>query len=241
MTVLVEIAVQDVAGARAAFANGAARIELCQALSVGGLTPSRGTVEQVAGAVADPRAIAPLVRPRGGGFVYDADEVQVVAADIAGMASLGVGAVVIGCLTPAGEVDLDTLRRWQDAAAGVDVVFHRAIDAAPDPVRVLDALVMHGVTRVLTSGGAARVVDGVTALGELVRRADGDIEIMAGGGLRPQDIPALRALGVDAVHLSARTTSQAAHPSGPGGGVAGFDQTDPVVVRAAVAAVRAAG
>ena len=65
----VEIAVQDPAGARAAIGAGAARLELCQALDVGGLTPSLAILEGVLAAV-DPSTVNVLVRPRGGGFVY---------------------------------------------------------------------------------------------------------------------------------------------------------------------------
>jgi copper homeostasis protein len=238
-TPLVEIAVQDPAGARAAFAAGADRIELCQALGVGGLTPSIGTVERVIGAAGDPGRVAPLVRPRAGGFVYDADEIAVVAADIRRLVALGVGAVVVGCLTPARAVDTAALARWTDAAAGADVVFHRAIDAAGEPAALVDTLVDAGVTRVLTSGGAARSIDGAGVLAELVVRAGGRLQVMAGGGVRVEDIPALAATGVDAVHLSARAASTDASPSGPGGGTAGYDVTDPELVRAAVAAARA--
>jgi len=233
-----EIAVQDPAGARMAFAEGADRIELCQALDVGGLTPSAGVVQRAIEATGDPERIVPLVRPRPGGFVYDRDEVEVVAADIRHLASLGVGAVVVGCLTPDGAVDGATLARWRDAAGSTPLVFHRAIDASADPFAALDALMTAGVTRVLTSGGALRTIDGVDVLRTMVARADGRIEIMAGGGVRPRDVGPLRDLGVDAVHLSARTRSGVVSPSGPGGGASGFDVTDPAVVRAAVHALR---
>jgi copper homeostasis protein len=91
------------------------------------------------------------------------------------------------------------------------------------------------VDRVLTSGGAARSIDGVAVLRQLVDAA-GDIEVMAGGGVRPEDIPALVATGVGAVHLSARAAAGSDIPSGPGGGTAGHDVTDAVIVEAAVRA-----
>jgi copper homeostasis protein len=235
----VEIAVQGPAGASIAFAEGADRIELCQALDVGGLTPSAGTVECVLAELGDGHAVAPLVRPRGGGFVYDDDESAVVAADIRHLVSLGVGAVVVGCLTAAGTIDRTRLAEWTDAAAGADVVFHRAIDTVADPAAAIDVLIECGVARVLTSGGAGRSIDGTSVLAELVVRAGGRLQIMAGGGVRVVDIAALRAAGVDAVHLSARARSGDRSPSGPGGGADGHDVTDPAIVRAAVAAARA--
>lgn len=230
----VEIAVQDPAGARAAIAAGAARLELCQALDVGGLTPSLATLEAVLAAV-DPATVNVLVRPRGGGFVYDADEIGLVSADIRACVDRGAGGVVVGALTPAGGLDVETLRRWRDAAGPATLVFHRAVDAATDPSAVFDALVAEGVERVLTSGGAPRSIDGLATLAAFAERS-GDVEVMAGGGVQPADIPALFAAGVDAVHLSARSRAGHDAPSGPGGGSAGHDVTDPALVAEAVAA-----
>lgn len=232
----VEIAVQDIAGARTALAAGADRLELCQALAVGGLTPSLALLEGVLAAV-DPATVNVLVRPRGGGFEYSAEEIDLVGADIRACVERGAGGVVVGALTRAGRADVAALARWRDAAGPATLVFHRAIDAAGDPLAVLDDLRGAGVDRVLTSGGAARSVDGVPVLEALVARAEG-IEIMAGGGVRPEDVAALREAGVDAVHLSARGTAGAGAPAGPGGGSDGHDVTDADVVAAAVRAAR---
>lgn len=237
MTPALEIAVQDVAGARVAIAAGADRLELCQALDLGGLTPSIALVEAAVAAVGGER-VNVLVRPRGGGFVYDADEVALVAADIEAAVAAGAAGVVIGALTGAGDVDLDAVRRWRDAAGQATLVFHRAIDATPDPLAVLAALRGVGIDRVLTSGGAARSALGVPVLERLVREA-GDVEIMAGGGIRTEDIAAIVRTGVGAVHLSARGRAGEGVPAGPGGGAAGHDVTDPQQVADAVAAVKA--
>ncbi|MBW9108292.1 copper homeostasis protein CutC [Microbacterium ureisolvens] len=230
----IEIAVQDPAGARSAIAAGAARLELCQALDVGGLTPSLATLEAVLAAV-DPVVVNVLVRPRGGGFVYDPEEVALVSADIRACVERGAGGVVVGALTAAGGLDVEALRRWRDAAGPATLVFHRAVDAAADPSAVFDALVAEGVDRVLTSGGAPRSIDGLAMLAAFAQRSGG-VEVMAGGGVQPADIPALFAAGVDAVHLSARVRAGHDAPSGPGGGSAGHDVTDPALVAEAVAA-----
>jgi copper homeostasis protein len=151
----VEIAVQDAAGARAALDAGADRLELCQALETGGLTPSLGILESVLAAV-DPLLVNVLVRPRAGGFVYSAEEAAVVEADIRACVERGAGGVVVGALTRDGLLDRDAMRRWRDAAGTASVVFHRAIDASADPRAVFDSLMAEGVDRVLTSGGAVR-------------------------------------------------------------------------------------
>jgi copper homeostasis protein len=238
----VEIAVQDAAGVRIALEAGAARVELCQALGLGGLTPSPGLVEaavEAAHAASAPRFVHVLVRPRGGGFVYDADEIDTTIRDIGFARSLGADGVVVGALTDAGELDLDALQRFVEAAEGLDVTVHRAVDAAADPFAAVASLTGLLVRRVLTSGGAADCLAGRGMLARMAAELGGRVELMAGGGVAVDDIAALAEAGVDAVHLSARSRVQRGGPSGPGGGEVGFDTTDAAIVRAAVDAARA--
>ncbi|GIT79448.1 copper homeostasis protein CutC [Leifsonia sp. LS1] len=234
----VEIAVQDVPGVRIALAEGADRVELCSALGLGGLTPSAGVLRAAVEAAEEAsRAgfVHVLVRPRGGGFVYDEDELATTVADIRFAREVGASGVVVGALDEAGRVDRPAVERFVAAADGLEVTFHRALDIVADPMSALEALSGLGVTRVLSSGGAPRSIEGVEVLTALVERGEGRVQVMAGGGVRVEDIPALAAAGVAAVHLSARDTVQGA-PSGPGGGDAAYDITDPTTVRAAVAA-----
>ncbi|MDR6970139.1 copper homeostasis protein CutC [Leifsonia shinshuensis] len=240
MGIAVEIAVQDIAGVRVALAEGADRVELCTALAMGGLTPSGGLVRaavEVARRRGRESFVHVLVRPRGGGFLYDADEVAITVADIRFAREAGAGGVVIGALDERGTVDGEAVRRFVDAAEGLDVTFHRALDVVADPLTAVEELADLGVDRVLTSGGAARSVDGIPSLRELVGQAAGRLQVMAGGGVRVDDIASLAASGVAAVHLSARTTVTGG-PSGPGGGEAAYDITDPAVVAAAVESAR---
>ncbi|MBN9630386.1 MAG: copper homeostasis protein CutC [Actinobacteria bacterium] len=239
-SVAVEIAVQDVAGVRVALAEGADRVELCVALGLGGLTPSAGLVAKaVEEATEAGRSgfVHVLVRPRGGGFVYDADELETTLADICFARQAGAGGVVVGALDSAGRLDREAIARFVEAAGSLELTFHRAFDTVADPETAADVLVELGVTRVLTSGGAPRSIDGVDTLRALAQRVGDRLQVMAGGGVRVQDIPAFTRAGVDAVHLSARQTVSGA-PSGPGGGDARYDITDPVTVREAVAATR---
>ena len=237
MPTAVEIAVQDAAGARAAIEAGADRLELCQALVVGGLTPSIGSIEAVCDAVGAER-VNVLVRPRGGGFVYDADEVAVVTADIRACVTRGVGGVVVGALERDGRADREALRRWTDAAGPATLVFHRAIDASPRSAEVFETLLAEGIGRVLTSGGAERSIQGIDRLEAYARLAGPDLEVTAGGGVAPADIRHLVHAGVGAVHLSARRRAGLAASAGPGGGTDGHDVTDPGIVAEAVAAAR---
>lgn len=241
---VLEIAVQDLAGYRVAAGAGAARTEVCAALAgTGGLTPSAGLLAALV-AERDERAargagrtgIHVLVRPRPGSFVYDADEVAIQVADVRAAVEAGVDGVVVGALTPDGRVDAATLAELVAAADGHEVTFHRAVDAVADPLAVLDALAAAGVTRVLTSGGAARSIDGVRRLAAMVEHTAGAVQVMAGGGVRPVDVGALVAAGVDAVHLSA--SRPVVDDGGPGGGgTTGYTVTDPAVVAEAAAAL----
>jgi copper homeostasis protein len=237
VTTVVEIAVQDAAGARAAMSAGADRLELCQALETGGLTPSIATIEAVCDAVGAEK-VNVLVRPRGGGFVYDADEIALVAADIRACVDRGVAGVVVGALDAHGRADRAALRRWRDAAGPATFVFHRAIDASPRSAEVFEALLAEGVDRVLTSGGAVRSIDGVDRLAAYASLAGTALDVTAGGGVAPEDIPHIVYAGVQAVHLSARRRTGLDAASGPGGGVDGHDVTDAGIVAAAVAAAR---
>lgn len=231
---MLEIAVQDPDGARVAIASGADRLELCTGLSTGGLTPSIGLVQAVVEAAGSGR-VHVLVRPREGGFVYTPAEVYVMVRDVAALAATpGVAGVVIGALRDGGALDVDATARMMAVAGELEVTFHRAIDVCPEPLELLDGLLALGVARVLTSGGAARSIDGVETIAALAARAGDRLQIQAGGGVRAEDIPALLNAGAAAVHLSARRSETAAGPSGPGGGTQSYDVTDPELVSGAV-------
>ncbi len=235
-----EIAVQDVAGARTALRGGADRIELCSALHVGGLTPSAGLVEAVLEATGGQGSfVHALVRSRPGGYVYDADEVDTMRRDIRALKTAGAHGVVVGALTAGGGIDLDALARWAEAADGMPLTFHRALDACRDPFGQLLRLAGTGVGRVLTSGGGARAVEGLDLLGSMVHGAPEGMEVMAGGGVRVEDIRTLAGAGVDAVHLSARESYRDPHPAGPGGGAQELDATSADLVARAKAELAA--
>lgn len=234
---LLEIAVQDVAGAVASASLGADRLELCAALAAtGGLTPSVGLLDAVVAALPSHVGVHVLVRPRAGSFRYSADEVDVQVRDVRAAVAAGAAGVVVGALSGTGGIDRTTVARLVEAADGREVTFHRALDVVPALGPAIDDLVGLGVVRVLTSGGAATSIDGVERLASTVALAGGRLQVMAGGGVRPADIPALVAVGVDAVHLSA--SRHVDESGGPGGGASGYTTTDPALVSAAAAALR---
>lgn len=198
-SVLIEACVDSVAGAVAAERAGARRVELCAALAEGGTTPSAGMIAAVRSRVSIP--IVVMVRPRGGDFVYDDGELDAMRRDITIARDAGADGVAIGALRPDGSVDGEALATLVAAAAGLAVTFHRAFDMSRDLGDSLEALVSARVSRVLTSGAAARAIDGVDTIAALIRRAAGRIEIMAGGGIRPADVAPLARAGVRELHV----------------------------------------
>ena len=200
---LIEAAVETVACAVAAVRAGAGRLELCADLARGGVTPSAGLIRAVRSAVDVPLMI--LVRPRPGDFAYSVAELEVMCHDVREARRAGANGVVVGALTQDGIVDQPALRGLSDAAGGLVVVMHRAVDRLPDLVEACDVLVALGVRRVLTSGGASSALEGVEMTAKLVERFGGRMDIMAGGQIRAENVQQiLRRTGVRAVHLGPR-------------------------------------
>ncbi|MFD0507953.1 copper homeostasis protein CutC [Streptomyces chiangmaiensis] len=179
-----EVCVDSAAGARVAQDAGAHRVELCSALFVGGVTPSAGLIEATV-AAAPAIGVHVLIRPRGGDFIYDDDEIRIMVRDIETAAALGAHGTVIGALTAEGDIDTPTVRRMLTAAGGLSVTFHRAFDMARDQFAALKEVVALGVHRVLTSGGESTALEGAPRLAELIRAADNRVVIMPGGGSTP--------------------------------------------------------
>ena len=184
-------------------AGGAQRIELCQALSLDGLTPSIGLLRTVRERYPDLR-IHVLVRSVEGPFVYSEAEVVMMERDVREAVRAGADAVVVGALTVDGDIDIDATRRWVAAADGRPVTFHRAFDRCRDPRTALEQLIELGVARVLTSGQAPTAEAGISLLCDLVRQSAGRIIILPGGGVNRYNARyILDATGATEIHGSA--------------------------------------
>ncbi|MFI6510878.1 copper homeostasis protein CutC [Streptosporangium sp. NPDC050855] len=203
MSLVHEICIDGTAGALAAEQAGAHRVELCSALFEGGLTPTLGTVEATLAAVSTIR-VHVIVRPRGGDFIYDEYEVAAMERDVATIRDAGAQGVVIGVLTPSGEVNVEVSKRLIGAAGGMSVTFHRAFDMTADPFAALDTLVSLGVDRVLTSGQDVTALEGAPLIASLVERAGGDLVVMPGGGITPRNVHrVVEATGASEIHFAA--------------------------------------
>ena len=176
----------SVESALAAERGGARRLELCDALFDGGTTPSAGMIAACRDRVSIPLFV--INRPRGGGFVYSEPELDVMRRDIAVARDLGADGVVIGALRPDGTVNGEHVRSLVDVAGGLAVTFHRAFDFVPDLGAALETIIAAGVTRVLSSGGARTAREGVATLAALVAQAGDRLVVMAGGGVREENV-----------------------------------------------------
>ena len=197
-----EVCIDRIESALAAVSGGADRLEVCSALGLDGLTPSHGLVEQCVelGLV----EVMMMIRPHAGGFCYHAQEIDTMLRDVGVAKQLGVTGVVFGGLRGDGRIDRELCLRLIEAARPLSVTFHRAFDLTPDPLEALDSLLELGVDRVLTSGQAASAMDGMKLIQALVHRAGTALSVVAGGGIRAQDVATLvRATGVREIHASA--------------------------------------
>jgi len=182
MPVIVEAAVESLDDALAAAAGGADRLELCANLDAGGTTPSATLITAIRERVELPLLV--MIRPREGDFVYSDDELSRMYEDVAMARALGASGVVFGVLDTFDRLDLERTAALVEAADGLPVTFHRAIDEVPRRVIAMDALAALGVTRVLSSGGAPSASDGMDELRAMVQRAGDRLTVVAGGGVR---------------------------------------------------------
>lgn len=187
---ILEACVENLNEAVLAQSLGANRIELCENLAIGGTTPSAGTI-----AVAKRRLDIPimvLIRPRGGNFVYSADEIAIIKHDISVCKKAGVHGIVVGCLTEENSIDVKVLEELIEHAKPLEITFHKAIDETPDVVREFRKLMRLDVNRVLTSGGARSAMKGKEIINQLVAISEDKIKVIAAGKVKKVNLQKLQ-------------------------------------------------
>jgi copper homeostasis protein len=203
--IVFELCAESIQACLAAREGGADRIELCSALSEGGLTPSHGLIR--AAVLRSELPVHVLLRPRGGDFLYTEDEFNLMREDLSHARTLGATGFVLGILRADGTVDVERTGELVELAAPLEVTFHRAFDYTVSLEQALEDILGTGCRRILTSGGEPDVLAGAGKLAQLVEQAAGRIEIAVGGGLRIKDATALvRATGANHFHGSLRST-----------------------------------
>ncbi len=208
----IEICANSAESCLAAARAGAYRVELCAGIPEGGTTPSIGEVLTAIDLTKDyGLRVYPIIRPRGGDFLYSDIETRAMTCDIRTMASLGVDGIVFGCLMSDGKIDVEKCSEMIQCAKNINpeiaIACHRAFDMTPDPFDALETLISLGFERVLTSGHCNKAIENTALIAELVRRADGRISIMPGSGVRLENIEQIAyETGAYEFHTSARHT-----------------------------------
>lgn len=247
MTKLLEICVDSLASARAAIAGGADRLELCSALSIGGLTPYCGLLQQIRRESSIP--IRCLMRPRAGDFLYTPEEIDLMAMQIRVLRDAGADGFVIGCLTPEGNLDKAAMLPLIEAAGGTPLTLHRCIDVSRDLRQTYRDAAALGIDTVLTSGGANNCRRGMEPIGQLLAMRDemDGPEVLIGAGVNAAVISEFRQKYPKAVafHMSGKTDIESGmrfRRDGVPMGLPGLDewhiqQTDAKAVKLAKAAL----
>jgi copper homeostasis protein len=200
-----EVIAFDILSCQLAADNGADRIELCANPHEGGTTPSYGMMK--AARKSTQIQIFPIIRPRGGDFLYSDAEFEVMKDDIKAAQDIGCEGIVIGILNEDGIVDMERNQELVELANGLDVTFHRAFDRVKDPISSLEQIIAIGCKRILSSGLCPTATEGRSMLKTLVIKADGRIKIMPGSGVRADNIVQLaKDTGSTSFHSSARKT-----------------------------------
>ena len=243
---MLEICVDSLTSARNAIAGGADRLELCSALIAGGLTPYVALLEQIRAESDIP--VRCLMRPRAGDFLYEAEEIDMMAKQIPVLKAAGADGFVIGCLTKDGDLDEEAMKKLIDAADGAGLTLHRCIDVSRDPFETYRTAGKLGIDTVLTSGAASNCVLGLPTIGQLLELRDeiDGPEVLIGAGVKADVIRNIRAWYpfARAFHASCKADVESAmlfRRDGVPMGLPGLDEWHiPTTSREAVAAARAA-
>jgi copper homeostasis protein len=198
---LLEIVCTNIESVLAAMQGGADRIELCEALETGGVTPSPDFIQLAKKASTIPLHV--LIRPRVGDFVYSAEEFSHMKDSVLFCKEVGVEGVVLGCLLPDGKIDTDKTRELVVLAKPMSVTFHRAFDVATHYLEILDDVISCGCDRLLTSGQASNALLGKERIRELILLSTNKLVVMPGGGVREENVSEIiRFTGSSEIHSS---------------------------------------
>jgi len=209
-----EVCIDSHEGALVAARFGAKRVELCSALSVGGLTPSIGLVSECAEVI----EVHAMLRHREGDFVYTARDIEIMLDDIDFLAKSGASGIVFGCLTEQNEIaskaNAVLIKEAKDL--GLETTFHRAFDFSQNPKESLKKIIDLGFDRLLTAGQKSKAIDGIGLIRDLVEWSGGRIEIMAGSGVNAANAMKLAHAGIDALHFTSYTGTELQNTFGMG-------------------------
>ncbi|SDS54443.1 copper homeostasis protein [Formosa sp. Hel1_31_208] len=198
---LLEICANSYQSAKNAQIAGAQRIELCSELSVGGITPSYGLINQVISDLDIETFV--LIRPRSGNFCYSEEEFEIIKKNIEICKTIGCHGIVSGVLKPDNTIDLKRTRNLIELSKPLAFTFHRAFDIVPNPKDAIDQLIDLGVDRILTSGQHSKAIDGLETLKDLKQHAKNYITLLVGSRVSSKNAKYFKDEGFEELHASA--------------------------------------
>ncbi|CAL7938436.1 unnamed protein product [Xylocopa violacea] len=213
-----EICIDSLESARNAIEGGATRLEICTALSEGGLTPTPGFLQKIKSF--SPAPLYAMLRIRSGNFVYTEEEMEVMLQDLRILKECGADGFVFGALTSDNEINVQFCKNVLAAARPLPVTFHRAFDEVNDPLQSLEVLITLGFERILTSGQQDTAEEGLELIQKLVEKAQNRIIVMPGSGITKENILRIKMeSGAKEFHASAKTnvTTHGANRTRTGG------------------------
>jgi len=187
---VIEVCVDSVESAIAAYKGGATRLELCGNLVIGGTTPSPELYNEVRRYTDIPMRV--LIRPRFGDFCYSEYEFNIMKNEIQMFREMNAEGIVIGMLLPNGNLDVKRLKEVRKLAGNMKVTLHRAFDMCVDREKALAEALSLGIDTILTSGGENTCVEGVYNIKRIVDKANDKIEILVGGGVTNKNVDILK-------------------------------------------------
>ena len=202
---ILECCVDSVESAINAAKGGASRLELCSNLIIGGTTPDAALVKEIR-KYTDIRIHA-LIRPRFGDFCYTQHEMEMMKFQIRALKEAGVEGVVICVLDEEGNLDVPKMKELMQEAEGLSVTLHRAFDMCRNPYEAMEQAIALGIHTILTSGQKQSAWEGRELLAELIEKAQGRIDIMAGAGIGAKVIEQLLPVTKgSSYHMSGKVT-----------------------------------
>jgi len=224
-----EVCIDSAAGLDACVRAGPARVELCSALALGGLTPGYGLMK-LAGQTS--LCVYAMIRPRAGDFVFTDKEVSIMCDDINIAAEAGMSGVVLGAANPNPSLNVQALQKMVRTAGSLGKTLHRVIDTLNNPLLGMEVAIDLGFDRILSSGGKPSAEHGTALLNELREQSAGRIDVMAGSGLTPELVKVIfKKTGITSFHSSCtRVASVTGEPSPLGFSNASLRQTDSTLI-----------
>ena len=176
------------------------RIELCTDKEKGGLTPSKNSIIK---SLKLNIPIHPIIRPRGGNFLYNKTELRQMIESIKFCKNIGCHGVVFGILDKKNKINIKMCKKLKTFCGNMSTTFHRAFDEIADPFDALESIIDLKFDRILTSGQKKNAKEGIKLITQLAERSKNRISIMPGSGIRSNNIDLfLKNKNINEIHTS---------------------------------------